>query len=294
MTIISLTASPTAHAQPVTGTAGPYPVVMERDSSDPEHTVYRPANLAAVKGGSPFVAFGNGGCLNIGNLEKRTLSEVASYGYVVTAPGKIEPLPANFGPTNTGGVTITQSAPGQMKRAIDWAIKQATSGPWKGLVDTNRIAVMGASCGGLEAIDAGKDPRVRTVLVFDSGILRGPMPHLPNGAPFPKFNLPATEADLALLHTPVIYVIGGFKDIAYKASEADFAEIQRVPLFNANIDTGHQGTFQQSHGGAMAAVGIAWLNWWLKGDARSGQDFEGAQCGLCINPAWTVKKKNIT
>jgi hypothetical protein len=40
-------------------------------------------------------------------------------------------------------------------------------------------------------------------------------------------------------------------------------------------------------------VAVAWQSWQLKGDKKAGKMFEGPKCGLCVEPAWTVKKKNM-
>lgn len=63
----------------------------------------------------------------------------------------------------------------------------------------------------------------------------------------------------ASLHTPIIYEIGGKNDIAYDQSETDFMNINNVPLFNANMDTGHGGTWQFANGGEFGRVGLGWL-----------------------------------
>jgi len=76
-------------AQTMPETTGPYKVVMELDPSLPNHTIYRPEQLARVKGKLPVVTFGNGGCQNAGNAFREYLSEIASHGFLVTANGPI-------------------------------------------------------------------------------------------------------------------------------------------------------------------------------------------------------------
>jgi dienelactone hydrolase len=280
-----------ARAEPLTGTSGPYPVVMEADPSLPGYAVFRPADLKAVKGKAAFVAFGNGGCFNMGNAFQNLLGEVASQGFVVTAPGPILAAP----PARISGAPPAQSKPGQMVAAIDWAQAQARikGSLYNGRLDTGRVAVMGQSCGGLEAIAAGGDARVTTVVVLNSGIIRGGIPNPDGSTRQPSGYLPASEADLPKLHTPVIYVIGGPKDQAWRGAEGDFAQIEKVPVFNANIDKGHGGTWREPGGGVMAVPAIAWLKWRLNGDKQAGKLFAGPDCGLCKDPAWTVKKKNM-
>jgi hypothetical protein len=291
---LALTLPLKALAEPVAGTSGPYAVVMEEDPSLPDHTVYRPADLKAVKGKLPVVAFGNGGCVNIGNSFQPLLSELASRGYLVAAPGPIDKAWGGFERPQPGA-RPSQSQPGQMLKTIDWAQAQnaKTGSPYAGKLDLAHIAVAGQSCGGLESIAAGKDPRVATVLVLNSGIIRGGIPNPDGSTRAPSGYLPASEADLPGLHTPTAYLIGGPKDQAYRGAEGDFADIKTVPLFNANIDKGHGGTWREPGGGEMGRVAIAWLDWRLKGDAAAGKLFSGADCGLCKDPAWTVKRKNM-
>ena len=69
--------------------------------------------------------------------------------------------------------------------------------------------------------------------------------------------------------------------------------ISTVPIFYGNLGVGHFGTYGQPNGGEFAQVGIAWLKWKLMGDdtmAAKGM-FAGADCTLCKDPDWTIKKK---
>ena len=266
-------------------TSGRYAAVMEMDMTLADHTVYRPADLSKVQGRLPVVSFGNGGCVNIGSAFKTLLGEIASHGYLAIATGPIGP---------EGGKPFEQSKTESLVKAIDWAIAEnARKGsPYYGRIDTTKIAVAGQSCGGLQAIAVGADPRVTTVLVLNSGIIRGGIPTPDGGTRQPAGYLPASDADLPKLHTPMLYLIGGDKDQAHRGAEGDFEAIQKVPVFNANTPVGHGGTWMQPGGGAMGKVAIDWLNWRLKGDAAAAKTFNGDPCGLCKDTAWTVKRKN--
>jgi hypothetical protein len=106
--------------------------------------------------------------------------------------------------------------------------------------------------------------------------------------------VPGTEETLKKLHTPVIYLIGGEKDIAYKNSEIDYQQIESIPLFNANLDNvGHNGSLSKPFGGKMAQAARLWLQWQLKGDPEAAKAFVGPGCALCKDPDWAVKKKNM-
>lgn len=73
----------------------------------------------------------------------------------------------------------------------------------------------------------------------------------------------------------------------------DFNRINHVPVFIANMDVGHNGTYQKPHGGEFARVATAWYLWQLKGDHEAGKLFTGNPSGLSKSLLWTVDKKKI-
>lgn len=274
--------------EPLSGTSGPHAVVMEMDPTLSDHTVYRPAELTRVAARLPVVSFGNGACINVGSLYQTFLGEIASHGYLVVATGPIGEAPP------PGAARPAQATTESVVAAIDWALAEnrREGSRYRGRIATDRIAVAGHSCGGLQAIAVGADPRVRTVLVLNSGIIRGGIPTPGGGVRQPAGYLPATEADLQALHTPVLYVIGGESDQAHRGAEGDFVQLESVPVFNANLPVGHGGTWREPQGGRMGAVVIDWLDWQLKGNAEAGITFNGEPCGLCREAEWSVKRKN--
>ena len=146
---------------------------------------------------------------------------------------------------------------------------------------------MGQSCGGLQAIAVSPDPRVTTSVIMNSGVLpaTGPV----RGATLSN----ATKDTLAKLHAPIAYVIGGPTDIAYPNAEDDFSRITAVPVFKANLNVGHGGTYRQPGGGWFGEVAVQWLDWRLKGSADAARWFTGSDCRLCTEPVWTVQKKGM-
>jgi hypothetical protein len=106
--------------------------------------------------------------------------------------------------------------------------------------------------------------------------------------------MPALTKDhLAKLHTPTLYLLGGEKDIAYNNGMDDFSRINHVPVFVANMDVGHGGTYGQPHGGEFAKVATFWFKWQLKGDKEAAKMFTGNPCGLSKSTVWKVEKKNL-
>lgn len=298
--------------EPVFQTNGPYKVQEMMEPSLARHTVYRPIDLKAVKGKLPIMAFGNGGCSMIGNAFETYLTEIALYGFLVIASGPIQPAFPPEGRPGANGTTLGQpsdavvgklsperSKTGYLFEAIDWAVAQNKDpkSPYCGKIAADMIAVSGQSCGGLEALEAAADPRVKTAIIFNSGIMRGMPPEFSMKGPDGKtvsVVVPGTEETLKKLHTPVIYLIGGEKDIAYKNSEIDYQQIEGIPLFNANLgNVGHNGSLNKPFGGKMAQAARLWLQWQLKGDQEAAKAFVGPDCTLCKDPEWVVKKKNM-
>ena len=262
------------------GGTGAYSAVMYTDSSLTTHTIFRPKDLTVFgkKSKLPIIVWGNGACANSPWEHINFLSEVASHGFLVIAIG---PMPQEG---QRGGGRSTSS---QLIDAIDWAIAQNSDKTIAlyNKIDISKIAVSGMSCGGLQTLETAPDSRVTTAVVCNSGIIG-------NGGGMP--GMPALTKDhLAKLHTPTLYLLGGESDIAYKNGMDDFSRINHVPVFVANMDVGHGGTYSQPHGGEFAKVATAWFKWQLKGDKEAGKMFTGNPCGLSKSAVWNVEKKNL-
>jgi len=254
--LLALTAGPAA-AQVRTSPA----VIMEMDPGLPLHTIYYPKGSPEKLG---IVAFGNGGCLNDGSNYRDLLSEVAAKGFLVIANGAM--MPAAIDNSTTAA---------QLTEALDWAIQENARKDSKhaGTLDTGKIAVMGHSCGGRQALAVSSDPRVKTSLILNSG---------------------ASAADtLKKLHGPILYLSGGPTDIASAGVEQDFNLITGVPLVKIAIDVGHNGTYFEDRGGELGGVVSSWLIWQLKNSKEGAHFFVGKDCTICTAPGWHIAKKNI-
>lgn len=86
-----------ARAAPDTIGSGRFAALKEEDASLPDHTVYRPKDLAALGGTKlPIVVWGNGGCAGDGAGQRQHLLELASHGYLVIANGVSRAAPASL------------------------------------------------------------------------------------------------------------------------------------------------------------------------------------------------------
>jgi dienelactone hydrolase len=296
-----LAASAQSVTQPVPEAAalgsGPYKAVMTPAPGLATHTLYRPADLAAVTGKLPIVAWAEGACANEGNRFRWFLSEIASHGYLILAVGPIgspdkeiwrsdAPQPTVGAPLGALPPPATHSA--QLIQAIDWAVAEndRAGGPYFHRLDTGKIAVMGMSCGGAQAIEASADPRVSTSVMWNSGLFPGETTMGGGKA--------LTKENLKLFHAPVAYISGDESDVAFVNANDDFQRLDRVPAFRAYRKmTGHGGTYGEVNGGDFGKVAVAWLNWRLKDDVVAGRMFLGPTCGLCTDTRWVVKRKGF-
>jgi pimeloyl-ACP methyl ester carboxylesterase len=279
---------------------------MEMDESLPDHTIYRPENMSALNGVTlPVVVWGNGACVNAGNSFSNFLTDISSYGFLAIALGPIverdpagpaapapAPQPAIQQPADTTqlprNLPPAATHPSQMIDAIKWATAEndrAGSKYYKHL-NTSKIAVMGQSCGGVQAIEVAADGRVTTAMIWNSGLFAQPS-NMGGGKTLGK-------KDLESIHVPMAYISGDSTDIAFNNANADFEYLKSIPVFRAwERGVGHGGTYRQPDGGEFAGIAVAWLNWQLKDDQKAALMFHGAECGLCVNPKWVVQTKNF-
>lgn len=247
-----------------------YTGMYETDARLPGHTVYRPSNLAAVTERMPIVVWGNGACRADGTWFQEFLTPLSAHGVLVVASG------------NPGGSGST--TPDMLLDAVSWAVAENSRSGSKyfGRLDTNAIAAMGQSCGGLEAIGVSSDPRIRSTVLWNSGI-------------FASGGLGGVDKSaLNRLHAPVAWFTGGTSDIAYSNAVDDY---QRVPSSVPAVighygNVGHMGLFTDPDV-ERQIVGVAaqWLDATLFNNATVRAQFVGTNCGLCRAP-WVMQSKN--
>jgi hypothetical protein len=270
---------------------GPFPAMMEQEKGLPTHTVYRPKDLTKLHGQKlPIIAWGNGACVNNGTAFRNYLTEIASYGFLAIAigPPQAPPAAGSGAAKQSGGGPATKSS--QLIDAINWASGENghKDSQYYGKIDTSEVAVMGQSCGGIQALAVAEDPRIKMIGIWNSGILN--MPFAP-GTPAME---DVRKEQLDKLHSPIFYITGDKSDIAFENGMDDFKRITKVPALHAYKDgVGHGGTYNQPNGGEFAKIAVALLQWQLKGDKEAAKMFVGLNCGLCQDPRWHVSKKGF-
>lgn len=271
--------------------SGPYPSTRLEDAALPTHTIYRPADLARVPGRLPIVAFGNGGCRNTSVEFTAFLAEIASRGYLVVAQGRNDVLFAmgNYAQTSHG-YPVQEVSPANLTRGVDWAVAETgrAGSPLRDKLDTSKIAYVGQSCGGRQALSASVDPRTTTTVVLNSGYpAPGDRPSVPTSKPVPMVSW-------SQLRAPVAFFAGGPTDDLYARANANYAETT-LPAFKAHLPVGHVGAYDgEVPDKRWVKAVVGWLDWQLKGDAAAKALFVGATCGLCVDPDWSeVESKRL-
>jgi Chlorophyllase enzyme len=257
---------------------GPYQVTSEPAFGSPGLMVVRPTNLDAfpTRDTLPVLVWGNGGCAIDTSRYTGFLSTIASHGFLAIGTAAQE------------GAQRRQATADDLRAAVDWADKEnARAGSaLNGKIATDKVAVMGQSCGGFLSVSLGADPRVDTIGVFNSGVQRRD----PNAPPSP---FPGADA-LPALHGPVLLVNGAERDFMTPQSKATFDMIDHVPAFyGARHNAGHTATVFHPGGGEYANVAANWLRWTFKEHKQAAAMFVGKSCGLCTNPNWDVESKGL-
>lgn len=264
------------------GGQGPYKAIMKEEASLAAHTIFCPQDLSAFgkKQTLPVLVWGNGACNNSPFEHVNFLNEIASYGYMVVATG--------FMPKEGEHYRGPMSKTEQQIESIDWVIAQNEdkNSPYYHKLDVKNLCVAGMSCGGLQTLYNCADKRISTLMICNSGLFSDPSGAV-GGMPMPE------KSKLKEIHCPIMYLLGGETDIAYKNGMDDFHRIDHVPACAANFPVGHGGTYSKPFGGEFSIVARAWLDWNLKGDKTAAKMFQGDNNGVSQRKDWTLEKNAL-
>ena len=282
MSFTTMDEKPTSRVVEEGGT-GPYKAVMKEEPTLEAHTIFVPQDLSAFneKKTLPVLVWDNGACNNSPFEHYKFLNEIASHGYIVVATGFMP----QEGERYHGPMSTTE----QQIEAMDWVEQQNAdkNSPYYGKIDVKNICVAGMSCGGLQTLFNCADKRIKTLMICNSGLFNQENAgSAVGGMPMPP------KSKLKEIHSSIIYILGGEKDIAYGNGMDDFHRIDHVPACATNFPVGHGGTYAQPHGGEFSVVALAWLNWQLKGDQQAAKMFKGADCELSKREGWTIEKND--
>lgn len=252
------------------GGTGRHKAIAVREKSLPDFVVYRPLRM---RGKMPVLVFCNGGCMDTSIGYENMLSDIASYGYVVVAVGEMQMFAQHDKDQHTPSSIV--------KKALDWISQQATdpAAPYYNKVDADKIAAAGHSCGGAQVLANAADTRLKAYIILNAGMGKMTMAD-------------ASAKSLKNLHAPILYLVGGTSDVAWKNAQMDYDAIKKNPVVLAdNTQSGHGGTYEQPNGGANSRMVRAWLDWQLKDMQENKSLFINGDLTGYDN--FTIKHKNI-
>jgi hypothetical protein len=261
-----------------------FDVVREQAPGLPGWTVYRPAELHGPKGKFPVVAWSNGACTASNDGHFYFLMQLAARGFVVVA----------YGPPDAISAPGSVATEDRLRTAIDWAISPPGQGgsPYHNHLDAKRIATMGHSCGGIDALwTATHDSRVQAVVSLNSGC-------------FPDDSTGGQSGPLAVcrmylnnLSGPALFVAGGPSDVAYPNSIGSYERTEAVPaIFASHATAGHGGFFGTAPKNVqlqLVQAVVEFLDGTLNGKTERLQFLVGPDNELGQLPNWTVESKGF-
>ena len=226
------------------GGSGPYKSVLVGDPNLKTHTLYRPRDLTVFGANLklPVVAYGNGACRNASYEVRNFLTEVASHGFLVVAIGPVIPTIAGgayvSGPTKSAQLldavdwaTCRERAPGQRTLRKGGHFEGGGDGPFLRRAAGHR-GVHGSSRYDHSDVEQRHHWGASRAT---GGSASGSNTRAGRGGPGGMPGMPAVTKDqLAKLHAPIAYIIGGKSDIAHDNAADDFAKIESVPVVMAN------------------------------------------------------------
>lgn len=203
--------------------------------------------------------------------EREAAQQAAAKAAKKKSSKKVEPAPAPF-----------RTYSRQLLEALDWITDQNANpnSEYYHMVDLEKVAAMGQSCGGAQVLGVAHDPRIKTCLILNSGMGEMAM----SGA---------SKESLKNLHTPMLYLNGGVADVAYVNANGDYGRIETLPVVKISTLDGHHGTYYEKNGGRYAVAVRKWLNWQLKGITADSALFLNDEYEAALYPDWTFVRKNF-
>jgi hypothetical protein len=235
---------------------GPFTPIME-DGVGPDgaYTVYRPETLGADGFLHAPIIFGPGITQQV-TVHTQMLSNFASHGFVVVGTPVLEGRPGDPGNLE------------KLQRGLDWILEQNTvQGMYEGKLWTDHAVAMGFSVGGTSAVQVGGDPSILTVVSIHG------------------------HAATAELHGTMLQTTGTEDGVGMPLQQQTFDDSD-VPTFLATLTDAPHQYIEREGGGEERPVILAWMRYWIYGDAGAEGFFFGDDCKACVAPWENPQRKN--
>lgn len=246
-------------ARQVSGT-GPYNSVTTSSTLLPDHTIYQPSNLTAVTESMPIIVWGNNACNTTSSADPyKTLNEeLASWGMLVLTCG-----------SSVSALKVIESQVGR----DEWAN-----------VDTEKLGMLGTSCGGADVYTAAEDPRVLSLAVLGTGKTSSTEETrtMAANATKPVFYFSATSSVTGLVSL----------DTPSKGVRTDFDAVAKgVPAWYGVLPGTGMETLSEGSAGKLGRAVRFWAMWMVGGEQSSSEFFVDAVGAE--SEGWTVVRKGL-
>ncbi len=222
---------------------------------DGAYTVYRPTTLGESDFLHAPIIFGPGIGQQV-TVHTQMLTNFASHGFVVVGTPVL-----NGGPGNAANRE-------SMQRGLDWIVAQNDMpGMYQGKIWTEHAVSMGFSVGGTAAVEIGGDPSVATVVSIHG------------------------HRATASLHGPMLQTTGTQDTVGMPLQQQTY-DMSMVPTFLATLTGAPHGYIEGDGGGEERRVIVAWMRYWIYGDAGGAPFFFGDDCTACTTPWQDPQRKN--
>lgn len=254
----------------------PFPVLRTAVEGLPDYTLYQPQGA----GDAPLLIWGNGSCKASNWQALALLTALAADGHAILA----------IGAPGSTDEERREIDPARMTAAMDWAEGDGGAATLGGTPE--RIVTIGWSCGGVEAMLAGRDPRVDAVVGLATGLFL-------EEDPMGRITFLVDELDT--LTAPLLIATGGVDDIAHANGVANYDYYDGPATLVTHETAGHSGLVTGAYHGENVEVRSIdttrrlvtdWLAWQLDGDADAEASFTAADCDWCAAP-WSARTKGF-
>jgi hypothetical protein len=212
------------------------------------YTIFRPACMKASEK-YPVITWANGTC-GLTHGYAVLLGTIASHGFIIVA--------SNSTWTNTAPTDTVQ------ERALDYAaaVNNDSSSALYHRLDLDKVGAMGHSQGAAATVKAAQDPRVKSVIFWNTGAT--------NEKPFLN-----VSGDHDVNSPPLAKIQTSTEGATKPGAWVYFHQI----LVTGGVATGHLVVMEQPS--RVWEMAVAWWQWQLNGDDKAKKMFVGPGCGLC-------------
>jgi len=243
---------------------GPYTAkTVESTGPNKNYTIYQPSELGKDGVKHPVLTWGNGGSTMPSWYPM--LPHLATHGFVVVAANTVPSIGAE------------EPLGKDMLAGLDWVLaeNERAGSEYAGKLDPTRLAPFGYSMGGLATFTIVGDPRWVTTVHISGG------------------NMGDGVKRVEKIHAPAMFLCGE-NDIAGPYCDIDFMALTTQQVFYGTMmGEDHLGILAGEWADRIRGTVTAWMRWKLMDDATFQPTFAGADCLLCKDSNYTVKKKNF-